>query len=63
MATGWRQYNNGAWYYFSSSGAMAKNRWALDNGKWFYLGESGFMLRDTVTPDGYRVNADGAWIP
>lgn len=47
----------------ASSGAMAKNRWALDNGKWFYLGESGFMLRDTVTPDGYRVNADGAWIP
>ena len=30
-ATGWRQYSNDAWYYFRSSGAMAKNYWAQSN--------------------------------
>ena len=62
MATGWRQYNNGAWYYFKPSGAMAKNYWVQDNGKWFYLGADGAMMRNATTPDGYRVDADGAWI-
>lgn len=63
MATGWRNYTNGAWYYFSSGGAMAKNQWILDNGKWFYLGDQGYLLRNTVTPDGYRVDDEGVWIP
>ena len=27
-----------------------------------YLGSDGRMLRNTVTPDGYQVGADGAWI-
>ena len=62
MATGWRQYNNGAWYYFKASGAMAANYWVLDNGKWFYLGTDGFMLTNTTTPDGYVLGADGAWV-
>ena len=62
MATGWRLFVNGDWYYFRSSGAMAKNLWATDNGKWFYLGSDGVMMKDTVTPDGYVLDADGAWI-
>lgn len=62
MATGWRLFVNGDWYYFRSSGAMAKNLWATDNGKWFYLGSDGVMMKDTVTPDGYVLGADGAWI-
>lgn len=62
MATGWRQFTNGAWYYFYSNGAMAANRWVQDQGKWFYLGSQGAMLTATRTPDGYQVGADGAWI-
>ncbi len=63
MATGWRQFTNGDWYYFGkSSGAMSTNRWVEDNGKWFYLGSQGTLLKDTVTPDGYTLGADGAWI-
>lgn len=62
MATGWRFFDDGNWYYFGSSGAMEVNRWEQDNGKWFYLGENGAMLRDTVTPDGYTLGSDGAWI-
>ena len=56
MATGWCQIN-GLWYWFYSSGAMASSRWVGN----YYLGTSGAMLTDTVTPDGYRVLASGAW--
>jgi len=62
MATGWRLFNNGAWYYFRSSGAVAENCWIQDCGKWFYLGADGAMMKDTMTPDGYLLGADGAWI-
>lgn len=62
MATGWRLFNNGAWYYFRSSGAMASSHWVMDCGKWFYLGADGAMMKDTMTPDGYLLGADGAWI-
>ena len=59
MATGWRQFSNGAWYYFKPSGAMAVNEWAENQGKWFYLGADGAMLKNTTTPDGYRVDGSG----
>jgi len=35
--------------------------WVKDNGKWYYLASSGKMLRNTYTPDGYYVDASGAW--
>ena len=56
-----RQYNNGAWYYFRSSGAMAVNHWVQDGDLWFYLGSDGVMLKNTVTPDGYQLDERGAW--
>lgn len=62
MATGWRQFQNGAWYYFKSSGAMAVNSWAQNgSGAWFYLGGDGVMMTNAITPDGYRVNEYGVW--
>ena len=36
--------------------------WVKVDGKWYYLSENGAMLADTVTPDGYHVDASGAWI-
>lgn len=30
-------------------------------GKWYYLNEDGWMLKDTNTPDGYHVDANGVW--
>ena len=60
MATGW--YNdNGTWYFLKSSGAMATG-WVQDGGAWYYLNASGAMLANTTTPDGYYVNASGAWV-
>ena len=31
-------------------------------GECYYFGENHYILTDTVTPDGYTVNADGAWV-
>ena len=41
--------------------------WQLLDGKWYYFSSVndatlGSLLTDTVTPDGYRVNAQGEWI-
>lgn len=63
MATGWRAFSNGDWYYFHSNGAMAVNYWVQSNGKWFYLGADGIMKKNITTPDGYRLDSTGAWIP
>ncbi len=60
MAVGWRLVNN-KWYYLEGSGAMAVG-WRLVNHRWYYLGADGAMYASTNTPDGYEVNADGAWI-
>lgn len=62
MATGWRHYSNDAWYYFKSSGAMASSCWVETDGQWFYLGADGVMMKNTVTPDGYTLDASGVWV-
>lgn len=62
MATGWRGFTNDTWYYFKSDGSMAVSTWRESKGKWFYLGKNGAMLKGTTTPDGYQLDASGAWI-
>lgn len=62
MATGWRHYSNDAWYYFKSGGAMASSTWVESDGQWFYLGADGAMMKNTVTPDGYTLDAAGVWV-
>ena len=34
---------------------------ASEAGAWYYVGADGAMLTNTVTPDGYTVDADGVW--
>ncbi len=55
------EYINNAWYYFNAAGYMVTG-WVQTNGIWYYCGEDGAMLANTVTPDGYYVGADGAWV-
>ena len=33
-----------------------------ESGLYYYLGADGYMLCDTITPDGFYVNADGVWV-
>ncbi len=49
-----RTYKNKT-YYFNAKGRMVTNKW-VDN---HYYGSDGVMLKNAVTPDGYRVDADG----
>ena len=59
-----------AWYYFNASGVMLTGWQKIRNadGKtyWYYLNpeegtQKGVCLTNTVTPDGFTVNGDGAW--
>ena len=59
MVTGWVK-DNGSWYYLNKSGSMATG-WVKDGGQWYYLASTGKMLHNTYTPDGYYVDASGAW--
>lgn len=65
LAYGWKNIEN-SWYYFNS--VLAPRTWEFDEktGNWYYNVKSttqpyGSLYRDKVTPDGYRVNADGVW--
>lgn len=60
-SSGWVQ-SEGRWYYYRTDGTMTCNDWVKTNEKWYYLGSDGVMLKDTVTPDGYRLDASGVWI-
>lgn len=63
MKTGWFKDADGKWYYLDAVNGDMKMGWLQDtDGKWYYLGADGACLMNTTTPDGYQVDADGAWI-
>lgn len=59
MVTGWIQAT-GQWYYTDANGARVTG-WQFINNYWYYFGQDGIMLANTTTPDGYHVDANGAW--
>lgn len=56
----WLQ-DDGKWYYFDDRGYMATG-WVEHGGKWYYLTSNGSMLVNAVTPDGFKVDANGVWM-
>ena len=56
---GWSQQEDG-WHYYLEDGSPAVG-WVEVEGKFYYFPQSGGMLKDTITPDGYYVDQDGAW--
>lgn len=57
--------NYQAWFYIDVKNGM-RTGWIQVNNLWYYLheasdGRKGCMYAATRTPDGYYVNADGAW--
>lgn len=56
----WKQEGN-TWKYQNSDGKYATSTWQWINGKSYCFDSNGNMYANTTTPDGYTVNADGAW--
>ena len=63
LAETWKQDNKG-WWVQSDDGTYLTNQWyqSPESGLYYYMGADGYMLYDTITPDGFYVNADGVWI-
>lgn len=55
---GWEE-ENGLWRYRKSDNTYVSNTWLKLDDKQYYMNEQGIMLADTITPDGYYVNAKG----
>lgn len=60
MAAEWKQNEIGYWYQ-EDNGSYPTNSWKWINGKCYYFDSNGYMLANTTTPDGYTVDATGAW--
>ena len=60
--------NQGKWWYNNGNGSYANNGWQWIDGngdgtaECYYFDNDGWLLTNTTTPDGYTVNADGAWV-
>ena len=60
MYTGWNEID-GSWYFFGRDGRMMTG-WRWINRRCYYMDPiSGRMYSNTVTPDGFTVDATGAW--
>lgn len=62
VTTGEWQNDSNGWWFRNADGSWPAGTWMKISQAWYYFNESGYMLADTVTPDGYKVGADGAWI-
>lgn len=61
VSKGWEPVDTG-WKFKQEDGTYLTNSWKQgQDGKWYYLNEDGWMLKDTTTPDGFYVDADGVW--
>ena len=64
MLTGWQNID-GKWYYFNTNTPQDTYTWDANAFKWNYLNNSarpyGSMYAGEKTPDGYSVDANGAW--
>ena len=72
MQTGWFTDTDGSIYYLHAIGDGTRGRmvtgWNLIDGNWYYFntvsdGTRGALFINRETPDGYRVDVRGAWIP
>ena len=71
FAAGWQKgtgENAGKWYYEKTDGTRRAGEWSWIDGNMdgiaecYYFDEQGWLMTSTITPDGYYVNSDGAWI-
>lgn len=61
FAAEWKQDTTG-WWYQNDDGSYPINGWNWVEGKCYYFTPEGYCLINTQTPDGYTVDASGAWV-
>ena len=65
MATGWVKDATGNMYFFETANTKDVGKmttgWKEIAGGYYYFGNDGKMMTNGVTPDGYKVGADGSW--
>ena len=66
MKTGWLQDVDGKWYFLDTAKGIQEGKmltgWNWIDGYCYYFDiQSGALLVNTITPDGYKVNADDKW--
>ena len=68
FASGWTKgISKNAWWYDFGNGDYFKSSWQWIDGnqdgiaECYCFDENGWMYENTVTPDGYTVNENGAW--
>lgn len=63
----WKHDDIGGWWWQNDDGSYPVSSWQWLDGnndgiaECYYFDARGYMLADTVTPDTYTVNKDGAW--
>ena len=63
----WQKDENG-WWWQEDDGSYPVNEWKWIDGnsdgiaECYCFNSAGYMYADQATPDGYRVNASGAWV-
>ena len=60
LAGQWKQ--SGTDWKYEDNGTYPTNTWKWIDGKCYYFDGNGYMLSNTTTPDGYQVDASGAWV-
>ena len=64
MVTGWYIDVNNNIYFLDTNekelGRMARG-WTRINGNYYYFNNNGVLQKDTITPDGFKVDANGMW--
>lgn len=63
----WQQDASGWWWQRTDNSYPADEwKWIDGNGdgtaESYYFDQNGYLITNTTTPDGYTVNADGAWV-
>lgn len=57
----WQQDNVG-WWYLNDNNTYPVNGWKTIGEAMYYFNNNGYLLTNTITPDGYTVDENGAWI-
>lgn len=66
MAGTWKSDANG-WWFDEGNGSYPKNKWSWIDGnndgvsECYYFDQNGYCLINTITPDNFYVNINGAW--